>query len=212
MAEPIMPFTRKHIARFGVAFIAAAIVYFLHGGMSAALWEPAFYSGWILLGTMLILALLNTRKKLPFLPIGKARVWVRGHIYLGWFVVGVFLIHIDFKIPNGPIESTMAVLFAVVALSGIFGAFLSKSFPSRLTQRGEEVIFERIPVFMTQLREAADDLAINSVGQTTSTSVADFYTARLREWFTKPRDYFEHIFELGGRRFALRQEFDSMER
>ncbi len=207
-----MMLTRKHVGRFGIALLAAVAIYFMHGGMQAALWEPAFVTGWILLGGMLILALLNTRKKLPFLPLAKVRNWVKLHVYLGWFVVGVFLIHIDFDIPNGWIETTMAVLFVVVALSGVIGAFLSKSLPPRLTRRGEEVIFERIPVFITQLREAADDLAVYSVEQTSSTSIADFYTEQLREWFMRPRDYFEHLMELGGRRFALKQDFDSMER
>ena len=106
----------------------------------------------------------------------------------------------------------MAVLFAVVAISGAIGIFISRTLPPRLTRRGEEVIFERIPIFRNQLREAADDLAVYSVEQTESTSIADFYTNELKDWFSGPRDYFEHILELNGRFFELMQKFDSVER
>lgn len=207
-----MMITRERVGRFAFVVIAAIAVFMLHGAMDATLWEPAFLTGWILLGSMLVLTLLNTRKKLPFLPLARVRSWVKLHVYLGWFVVAIFVLHLDFQIPNGGIEVAMAVLFVIVAVSGAVGIFISRTLPPRLTRRGEEVIFERIPIFRTQLREAADDLAIYSVEQTSSTSIADFYAKELKDWFSSPRDYVEHLLELNGRFFGLMQKFDSLER
>ncbi len=207
-----MILTKERVGRFALVIAAAAFIYLIHGAMVATLWEPAFVTGWVLLGSMLVLTLLNARKKLPFLPLANVRSWVKLHVYLGWFVVALFAVHVDFRIPNGGIEVSMAVLFLIVAASGAFGIFITRTLPARLTRRGEEVIFERIPIFRTQLREAADDLAIYSVEQTESTSIADFYVKDLKEWFSGPKDYLEHLFELNGRFFGLMQKFDSMER
>ena len=198
--------------RILIALFLAGVVFVLSETLDSALWEPAYLTGWLLLGGMIILTFLNVRKKLPFLPLFNVRSWVRVHIYLGWFILALFAIHLDFRVPNGGVETTMAVLFVVVGVSGIFGAWLSKSFPRRLTRRGEEVIFERIPVFAAQLREAADDLASYSVEQTESTSIADFYANNLKSWFTRPADYLQHIVELNTRQYKFDQEFDTLRR
>lgn len=207
-----MTLTRGHVLKFGLAILLALAVYLVNGALEASLWEPAYMTGWVLLAGMLILTLLNARKKLPFMPLMNVRSWVRLHVYLGWFVLAVFLIHLDFEMPNGGVETAMAVLFVIVGLSGVVGAWLSRSFPRRLTRRGEEVIYERIPMFIAQLREAADDLATYSVEQTESTSIADFYAKTLKSWFSRPADFLQHLFERNNRQYALEQEIVTLRR
>lgn len=207
-----MIITKGHIFKAFLALLLAGCVYVVQGAFASKLWEPAYMTGWVLLGGMFLLSLLNARKKLPFLPLWNVRVWVKVHIYLGWFILAMFVIHLEFRMPNGGLETTMAVLFLIVAVSGIVGAWLSKSFPRRLTRRGEEVIYERIPVFIAQLREAADDLATYSVEQTDSTSIADFYVQNLKQWFIGPHDYLPHLFELNTRQYTLDQKFDTLRR
>lgn len=207
-----MTLNSRMVRRFLVAVFFAAVVYAISETLAVRLWEPAFATGWILLAGMLILTLLNVRKKAPFLPVVPVRYWLQFHIYIGWLTVGVFLIHIDFSVPNGALELTIAILFAVVALSGILGIVISRSFAKRLTRRGEELIYERIPMFRHQLREAADDLAAFSVEKTGSTSIAEFYMDRLQVWFRGPRDFIEHLFELNGRIFQLERDFDDVSR
>lgn len=207
-----MTVSRGMVLRGLITLLLIGLLYGLYIAMSAKLWDPAFVTGWVLLAAMVLLTLLNVRKKLPFLPIVKMRHWMTVHVYLGWFAIGAFLVHLGFRIPTGAMEITMAILFAIVAVSGVVGLFISRSFAQRLTRRGEEVIFERIPVFRRQLREAADDLASYSVERTQSTSIANFYADRLRDWFAVPSDYFEHIFELNTRIYQLDQAFDSMQR
>lgn len=207
-----MTLNSRMVWRFLIAVVLAAVVYAISETLEVRLWEPAFVTGWVLFAGMLLLTLLNVRKKLPFLPVLPVRFWLQFHIYIGWLTVGVFLIHIDFSTPNGALELTLAVLFLVVALSGIFGIFISGSFAKRLTRRGEELIYERIPMFRHQLREAADDLAAFSVEKTGSTTIAEFYMDTLQVWFRGPRDYIEHLFELNGRIFQLERAFDDVGR
>lgn len=207
-----MSLLRNHALGLVIVLAFAVAVYLWHGALKATLWEPAFMTGWLLLGCLTLLTLYNARKKLPFLPLGKARNWLKLHLYLGWFVVVAFFIHLDFKVPTGVLESAIAVLFFVVAASGILGAWISRTLPKRLTRRGEEVIFERIPVFIAKLRQEADELATRSVEQTQSTSVADFYIAYLKPWFAGPRDFWQHILELNTRRYELDQRFDTLNR
>lgn len=207
-----MAISRKHVLYFCVSLVAAAILYALGETFNAMLWEPAYLTGHFLFWSMVSLAALNMRKKMSFLPLGKVRNWVKVHIYLGWFVVGAFLIHIDFKWPTGTLETAMLVLFVLVAGSGLLGAFISKSLPGRLTRRGEEVIYERIPVFIRELRDRADELVAQSVEQTGSSSLADFYMTRVRSWMGQPRDWLEHLFELNGRAYQIDYEFENMSR
>lgn len=207
-----MTINSRMIWRFLLAVVCAAIIYVLSESFDVRLWQPAFLTGWILFGGMLLLTLLNVRKKLPFLPVVPVRFWLQFHLYVGWFVLGVFLIHVDFQIPNGALELTIAILFAIVAVSGIIGIFISRSFAMRLTRRGEEVIYERIPIFTHQLREAADDLATNSVEKTGSTTIAEFYMNNLQTWFRGPRDFIEHLFELNGRIFQIERSFADLSR
>lgn len=207
-----MSLIRNHLVGLIVVLALAIAVYLWYGALEATLWEPAFMTGWLLLGGVIVLALYNGRKKLPFLPLGRARNWLKLHLYLGWFVSLVFFIHIDFGIPTGVLETMMAVLFITVAGSGAFGAWISRTLPKRLTRRGEEVIFERIPVFIAQLRQEADALATRSVEQTQSTSVADFYIDYLKPWFAGPRDFWQHILELNTRRYEIDQRFDTLNR
>ena len=67
------------------------------------------------------------------------------HIYVGWSTFVVFGFHIGWKTPNGYLEGFLALLYLVVALSGVYGLFITRLVPKRLTAIGEEVVFERIP-------------------------------------------------------------------
>lgn len=207
-----MIITRKHILFFCASVVAAVILFALGQTFASMLWEPAYLTGHFLFWSMIVLTALNMRKKVSFLPLGKVRNWVKVHIYLGWFVVGAFLIHIDFKWPTGALETVLLLFFVLVAGSGMVGAFLSKSLPGRLTRRGEEVIFERIPVFIRELRDTADELIANSVEKTGSSSIADFYMTRVRNWMGQPRDGIEHLFELNGRAYQIDNEFENLSR
>ncbi len=195
-----------------VTLVAAAIMGALYAGYSVSLAHPGFVSGWTLFGIMVALALYNLRKKLPFIPLLASAGWLRFHVYLGWLSVVVFLLHVGLSLPNGPLEVALAVVYLGLAGSGALGLYLSRSLASRLTRRGENVIFERIPAFRTRLRRQAEAVALGAVERAGSMTMADFYAASLRPFFEGPHNYWRHIFRSSRGRQAIEANIDALER
>ncbi len=181
-----------------------------HRRFHHALPDYAFLTGWILFGAMVVLALFNARKKLPFLPLGKAETWLQIHIYLGFFTVVLLLIHLNFRLPRGWFETALASLFALVSASGVVGLFFSRTLPRRLATRGGEVLFEKIPALRHALKAAAESLALGADAK--SPFIAEFYTHRLAPFFSGPRHFWLHVCESRRPLNALIAEIDDLRR
>jgi hypothetical protein len=164
-----------------------------HRQYSGTLPNYAYLTGWVLFGAMVLLAVYNARKKLPFLPLGKSETWLQIHVYAGFFAVVLFLIHINFRIPTGWFEGVLAWLYALVTASGIAGLVLSRVVPRRLTTRGGEVIYEKIPGLRHKLRLQAEALALGAEAR--SPALADFYGQRLVLFFSGSQNFWRHLLE-----------------
>jgi len=175
-----------------------------------ALPDYAFLTGWILFAAMMVLTFFNARKKLPFLPLGKAETWLQIHIYLGFFTVVLFLIHLNFRAPHGWFEITLAWLFALVSASGVVGLIFSRTLPRRLATRGGEVIFEKIPALRNALKIEAETLALGKDAK--SPVIAEFYTKRLAPFFAGPKNLWLHVVESRRPLNALAAELDDLRR
>src|SRR6476469_1625895 len=81
-------------------------------------------------------------------------------------------------------------------LSGFCGLFASLGIPKRLTTRGGEVLFERIPGIRRQLQERAEALALKSVEEVKSSTIADFYVRELKYFFDGTRNVVPHWLEV----------------
>lgn len=156
----------------------------------------AYVSGWALFFLMLILTLYNGRKKLPFLPLGSSEGWLQFHIYAGFLTVTLFLVHIRLRPPSGWFDIILASLYVLVTGSGIAGLFVTRSIPRRLTTRGGEVLYERIPAIRRRLQEEAETLALKSPVASRSTTISDFYARHLHEFFDGPRNLALHAVEV----------------
>jgi len=172
----------------------------------------AFPSGWLLLGMMVFLTAYNARKKLPGLRLGSSRLWLNLHIYLGFFGVVVFLFHLRFRWPTGWFEIILAVLFAIVAVSGVVGWILSRDYPKRLTTQGGEVLYERIPIVRRDLAAQAEAVALESVGTAKSSTLADFYAAELHGYFSKHQHFVQHCMAREGALVGIRQRMQEQDR
>lgn len=149
--------------------------------------------GWMLLLSVFALAFLGACKKLSAVSVGTSRAWLQLHIYVGLLSVALFALHTGLRVPDGYLEIALFCLYCVVAGSGLAGLGLSRMLPRRLSARGEEVIFERIPIFMRHLREHSEGLVVKSVKEGKSTVMADFYRCRLARFFAAPRGFWAHI-------------------
>lgn len=185
---------RRQLFRGLFTLLAATVAaLWLHAKFSRALPNYTFFTGWILLAAMLVLTLYNARKKLPFLPLGNSETWLQIHSYLGFFTVLLFLIHLDFRLPRGWFEATLASLFALVAGSGIMGLIFSRVLPRRLATRGGEVIYEKIPAMRHALQAEAEKLALG--GDAKSPAIAEYYARGLAGFFDGPKNSWQHLVE-----------------
>lgn len=192
-------------------FIAATVAaLWAHRRFHHALPDYAFLTGWVLFVAMFVLTFFNARKKLPFLPLGKAETWLQIHIYLGFFTVVLFLIHLNFRLPHGWFEITLAWLFTLVSASGVVGLFFSRTLPRRLATRGGEAIFEKIPALRHTLKTGAENLALGADAK--SPFIAEFYTRRLAPFFAGPKNLWLHFFESRRPLNALIAELDDLRR
>ncbi|MDB6054441.1 MAG: hypothetical protein JWN25_1964 [Verrucomicrobiales bacterium] len=170
-----------------------SVVYYQH---YLILPRVQFLTGWILFLLMVVLAVYNGRKKIPFLPLLSSRGWLRFHLWAGGLTALIFVGHLRLRIPSGWFEWTLASLYGAVMLSGIGGYFISRAFPKRLTSRGGEVIFESIPVVRRRLKEQADAMALKSVPEVNASTLADFYVSEISGYFAQPQNFWMHLFEI----------------
>ena len=196
---------QRRIRLIAAAISAAAIVGALHAN-SLALGDSARASGWLLAFVSLFLLLYNLRKKLPYPPLLRSSTWLQLHVYTGFIACVIFVYHVGLDLPNGAFERGLAVLYAAVALSGIVGLALSRLLPARLSVRGEEVLFERIPIYRRQLREQAEALLERSVEGNEVTTLPEFYRRHLARFFAQPRNYWHHVVQSTRPRHRLTNE------
>jgi hypothetical protein len=183
----MISFKRRRIRNVGLTLMALAAIWLWMRALDRRLSPSAFASGYLMLAAVLFLALYNVRKKLPFLPLGNSAAWLQWHIYAGLGSLGLFALHAGVRWPTGALNSTLAAFYLMTAASGIIGLYLTRTIPAQLSRVGIEVIFERVPTLKHQVRQQAGQLVLEAVATSGTTTLADFYTARLYEFFHRPR-------------------------
>src|SRR6266850_7245526 len=186
-------FHRQFLLGSFLLLLASTGAVMAHRRWSRALPDYGYLTGWVLLGAIILLAVYNARKKLPFLPLGSSESWLQIHIYAGFFTVVLFLIHLNFRVPTGWFEGTLAWLYLLVTGSGVAGLILSRVLPRRLATRGGEVIYERIPALRHSLRQVAEALALG--GEMKSPAIAEFYARQLSGFLAGPGNFWPHLLE-----------------
>jgi hypothetical protein len=131
-----------------IAYVPYALFY--PGGPAGHTWPGLIY-GILGYAMMLFAGLMGARKKVPLWRIGRAKVWMRGHLWLGALSLPLTLFHAGF-VARGPLTLVMTVLLVVVVLSGVTGAMLQHYLPGRIMADVPlETIYEQIPTVRKQL-------------------------------------------------------------
>lgn len=189
-------YAKRTITGTLTCLLASGLVIAEHVHYRGVLPNLNYLTGWLLLTVMFLLTIYNARKKLPFLPLGRSETWLNFHLYAGLFTVALFLVHLNYRLPQSRFGILFGLVYVLVAASGIWGWFLSRSIPKRLTTRGGDVLFERIPTIRRGLQEQAEALAMQSIRDSHSPTIANFYTTQLREFFAGPQNVALHWFEI----------------
>ena len=172
-----------------------------------SLGHPAILSGWSIVAMMIFLSLFNVRKKLSMLPLGSAQTWLKLHVVGGILALAFFWIHTERLWPIGRYEQILAFLFYLLTVNGIAGYILQRIYPGHLTQTGLEVIYERIPVEIVEIRERAEALILECTKETGVETLAQYYLETLDWFFRRPRFFASHAVGRQKARHWVRQQF-----
>lgn len=203
-----MTLTRRTARAFWSPQIRVFILYFglalsvIIALMAAISWSrlhlaaPTMISGYTLFVVIILLGVFNIRKKLAALPLFSATRWVQLHVVGGLLALSLYWLHTHVLWPKGAYEQFLTGLFYLVTGSGVGGYLLQRIYPSHLTQSDVEIIFERIPIELVELREEAQNLIFECIEQSKSATLARYYAESLDWFFCKPHFVFNHL--LGG--------------
>ena len=107
---------------------------------------------------ILVEFLLWPRKKLRAWRLGRMQIWLRAHIWLGLLCGPLALLHSGFQW-GGLLSTTLAVLLALVIVSGVFGLVVQQIVPRMmLEQTPAETIYSQIEHVAGQLLAEAREL------------------------------------------------------
>ena len=186
-------FLNRRIKNSMMAISVSLILLVILQVYGTPLYRMQIWSGWILFALICCLLLYNFKKKLPMLPLGRSALWLQFHSYAGLVSMVMFVQHINLRFPSGYFEWLLVVLFVLTALTGLAGIIISRIIPKYLTRRGEEVIFERIPWFISELRQQVEAIVLDYAKETGNTAMNDYYQQSLAEYFTKPKHVLQHL-------------------
>jgi hypothetical protein len=85
------------------------------------------------------------------------------------------------------------LIYLSVFLSGIIGLYMSRTYPRRLTDLGNEVIFEHIPVVRRQLQDQIESLLLKCNSEAATSALAEFYKDRIRPFIVGQHDVVSHL-------------------
>ncbi len=209
MSRSALPVRRfRNIVLLMIALVAVGI---LVVSQNQNLVHSTFTTGYVLLGSFVLLTAFNMRKRIPSLAqLGSAAFWMQLHIYVGLGTFVLFGFHVGWKIPNGGFEVFLTTLYLIVAVSGVYGLYATRSIPKKLTALNDEVIYERIPGFRKQLAGDARRLVLEACQH--SDVLARFYRNRLAAYFERPRSIAYLASPNGRLRRQLMSEIDDLDR
>jgi hypothetical protein len=108
-------------------------------------------------GFMIYAAALGARKRVPTWRLGRAKAWMRGHLWLGLLSLPLILFHGGLHF-GGTLTRVLMWLLIITVASGVYGAVLQDSIPRKMTADVPlETIYDEIGHVRGQLREEADD-------------------------------------------------------
>jgi hypothetical protein len=115
--------------------------------------------GVIALALMVFAALLSVRKRFPIWRIGRAQIWMRAHLWLGFLALPMVLFHAAFH-ARGALSGVLMSLTWIVVGSGVAGAWLQHTMPMKMFREVPyETIYDQIGSIERQLESEAEDFA-----------------------------------------------------
>jgi len=182
-------FASRRLRNAALTLAALLAVFWWTRVSATGLGRPDFITGYLLYAALVFLAAYNLHKKLPVLPWTTSAGWLQAHIYVGMATAVVLGLHVGWRIPSGPLDVTLALLFAATFASGVVGLYWTRTIPPKLARVSEEFIYERIPLLRSHVHQRAEQVVLETVRATGTSTLADFFAQRLQGYFEKPRGW-----------------------
>ena len=152
-----------------------------------------YYSGWFMVFLMAMLISFYVKKRLVIIALGSGSLWAQWHYYIGMFLFVVYLKHVEFRFPDGIVEVYITASYLIVMSSGILGLFINRVFARRISYLDEEIIFERIPLHLKKIQQDVEAVIVESVENSGSTTLSDYYFSNLAGFFNRHHFFFTHL-------------------
>jgi hypothetical protein len=180
--------------------------------VNSRLGNPALFSGSVLLACLIMLVAIGVRRRLMMLPLWSVSTWLQIHLYTGAFACAVFVVHVPRIIANGWFEGILSWLFIGVSVSGIYGIYVSRTIPKRLTAVSTQPRYDRIDWHRDQYRQSAEIVFESLTPDDGGDVLADFYTRQLKPYFESDLAILFRIQPNPRRRQALLAELGDLKR
>ena len=174
--------------------VGCIAIYIIDYVFESGLGRVGIVTGWIL-SAMVVFQSFYQSKKIGKISFGTSAMWLGCHVCMGFFLIVVFMFHIGWKTPNGLFEVLFTFVFLGTIISGTIGLFLYRTLPGHFLKTKEELTFRRIPLYIRQLREKAEKIALSSIEQSESSVVAEYYNDYIARFFLRPKLLFRHVFK-----------------
>jgi hypothetical protein len=204
-------FARRRLRNLLITGLAAEVVV-LGQARAPRIGDQHFATGWLLAIGFAVLLLFNARKKIPMVPLLTAATWLEVHVYVGLLASFIFFVHTGIHYPSGIFNLALWWGFVMLMGSGMFGIGIERSFAPRLRERGEAILFDRIPSYRLQLADDAERLAARSVAETSSPLLADLYRERIAPFMVQTRNFWPHVLASGKPLERVNFELHAIER
>ena len=152
---------RRWILWCGIAALLSSLAYGFYavttpGGPKGGTWAGLAFA-FAGTGVIVFECLLSLRKKYPASRMGRVKIWLKAHIWLGLLSFLLILFHTGFQWGGG-LASLLMWMFVIITISGIYGLVLQQYLPTVMTQQApRETIYEEIPSVIHQMRLEADE-------------------------------------------------------
>ena len=127
-------------------------------------------------------------------PLGRTGTWLQFHLYGGALSLLLVFMHCGFRVPVGLLDWWLWFLSIWVTASGLLGVLLQKVIPRMLASGlSIEVVYERIPDLVVQIRERSESLALTCVAP-----VQDYYRKTMAAALAEPTARWTYAVDITG--------------
>ena len=113
---------------------------------------------------MIFCAALSLKRRVPHWRIGKAKTWLRAHVWLGLLTVLLVALHSAFR-TGGPLTTWLWLLLGFVTLSGLFGVMLQQFIPRLLLHSVPgETLYQQLGRQLENIHTLAEQVVMEAAG------------------------------------------------